>query len=255
MVMAADRKPTPAKLKDDAIVEALFEIRFDMSSIPEVLIGRLTEYGPWKQLSQQRLPAYEIPSAIRKFNPQLRYQPVFELFSPEAEGRRAIRIGPQALSYHLVAPYAGWTRFKPELKQAIEGLFQKADGLVVRRLGLRYLNALRADVHGIRSISDLDLTLEIDGERVGDNVNVNFTVDPASDTACTVRIATPQFIQGVLPASTSVYVDVDVFTHDGYESRKEADVTSWLEAAHTKEKQQFFRLLTSETINSLKEDK
>jgi len=41
----------------------------------------------------------------------------------------------------------------------------------------------------------------------------------------------------------------------GYESRKEADVTSWLEAAHTKEKQQFFRLLTVETINSLKEDR
>ena len=254
MAMAAALKPIPAKLKDDAIVEALLEIRFDMSGLPEVLIGRLSEYGPWKQLSQQRMPAYEIPAAIRQFNPQLRFQPVFEFLSSEAEGRRAIRIGPQVLSYHNVAPYIGWKRFKPELKQAIEGLFQKADGLVVRRLGLRYLNALRADVHGIRSVSDLDLILEIDGERVGDHVNVNFTVDPASDTACTVRVATPQFIQGVLPASTSVYVDVDVFTRDGYESTSKADVVSWLEAAHAKEKQQFFRLLTSDTIKSLEEE-
>ena len=255
VAMAVERKRIPAKLKDDAIVEALLEVRFDMSSIPEVLIGRLSEYGPWKQLSQQRMPGYEIPEPIRQFNPQLRYLPVFELSSPEGEGRRAVRIGPRVLSYHCTAPYVGWERFKPELQQAIEGLFQKANGLVVRRLGLRYLNALRADVHGIQSISDLDLRLEIDGERVGGNVNVNFTVDPGSDTACTVRIATPEFIQGALPANTSVYVDVDVFTHDGYESREEADVTSWLEAAHTKEKQQFFRLLTTETINSLKEDR
>jgi uncharacterized protein (TIGR04255 family) len=253
--MAVERKRIPAKMKDDAIVEALLEVRFDMSIIPEVLIGRLSEYGPWKQLSQQRTPAADIPAPIRQLNPQLRYLPVFELFSPESEGRRAVRIGPQVLSYHCTAPYVGWERFKPELQQAIEGLFQKADGLVVRRLGLRYLNALRPDVHGIRSVSDLDLKLEIDGERVGGNVNVNFTVDPGSDKTCTVRIATPEFIQGALPANTSVYVDVDVFTHDGYESRKEADVTSWLEAAHTKEKQQFFRLLTVETINSLKENR
>ena len=76
-----------------------------------------------------------------------------------------------------------------------------------------------------------------------------------SCTPCTVRIATPEFIKGELPANTSVYVDVDVFTHDGYESREGADVASWLEAAHTKEKLQFFRLLTIETIDSLKEDR
>jgi hypothetical protein len=47
----------PQKLKNDAIVEAIFEIRFDTSTILEVLIGRLADLVPWNGFKQQRLPA------------------------------------------------------------------------------------------------------------------------------------------------------------------------------------------------------
>jgi uncharacterized protein (TIGR04255 family) len=251
----ASGKPIPVKLRDDAIVEALLEIRFEMSTIPEIFFGRMAEYAPWKLLQQRRMPAYEIPAVMRQVNPQLRYQPVFELIPVEADQQRAVRIGPQVLSYHRMAPYVGWKRFKLELNEAIAGLFQKADGLTVHRLGLRYLNALRPDVHRIRSVSDLDLKLEIANELVSGNVNINFNVAVASNTTCTVRVATPEFIQGALPVNTSVYVDVDVFTQDGFQTTERDVVTSWIEDAHTKEKEQFFRLLTPQTIQSLKEEK
>ena len=39
----ATRKHIPAKLKHDAIVEALLEVRFDMTTVPEVLFGRLAD--------------------------------------------------------------------------------------------------------------------------------------------------------------------------------------------------------------------
>lgn len=247
---AGEAKSIPAKLKHDAIVEALFEIRFEMTTIPEVFFGRLAEYAPWKGFTQAPMPAYNIPAALRQADPNLRYQPVFAL----VEGaERAVRIGPQVLSYHRRMPYVGWAKFKPELEEVIAGVFEKADGLRVERLGLRYLNALRTDVHGIKSISDLNLKLEIAGERVSGNANVNFTTGDSSDTVCTVRIATTEFIQGDLPANTSVYVDVDVFTKKGFETKDEAVVKDWIEAAHTKEKEQFFRLLTDATIESLKE--
>jgi uncharacterized protein (TIGR04255 family) len=254
-MVAGTNKPIPVKLRDDAIVEALLEIRFEMSTLPEIFFGRMAEYAPWKLLQQRRMPAYEIPAVMRQVNPQLRYQPVFELIPVETDQKRAIRIGPQVLSYHRMQPYVGWKRFKPELNEAIAGLFRKADGLTVRRLGLRYLNALRTDVHAIRSVSDLDLKLDIANERVSGNVNINFNVDVASNTIGTVRVATPEFIQGSLPANTSVYIDVDVFTQEGFETQEQDVVTSWIEDAHTKEKEQFFRLLTPQTIQLLKEEK
>lgn len=244
-------KTIPEKLKHDAIVEALFEIRFSMSTIPEVFFGRIADYETWKNFKQTQLPFYQIPAVMRQADPNLRYQPLFAL-TEEGE-QRAVRIGPQAIVYSRGMPYVGWKTFKAELEQVIDAMFMKADDLKVERLGLRYLNALRDDLHGIQSVSDLDLKLEIAGERIAESVNINTTTDGGSDTGCTVRIATTDVIQGNLPPSTSVYVDVDVFTKEGFTTADKGFVKDWIERAHAKEKVHFFRLLKESTIASLRE--
>src|SRR5438552_15913338 len=94
-------KPIPRKLKQDAIIEAIFEMRFDTGMIPEILFGRLAEYDGWKGLEQQRLPSYDIPRQLREFDPTLRFAPVFEL--RVGIGHRAIRIATPLLAYHQLA--------------------------------------------------------------------------------------------------------------------------------------------------------
>jgi uncharacterized protein (TIGR04255 family) len=250
--MANGKKLIPERLKNDAIVEALFEARFDTPTIPEIFFGRLADYAPWKEFEQRRLPAYEIPAPLRQADQNLRYYPVFELV--DTKSARAVRIGQHVLSYHRLPPYVGWKKFAPELDQAIDALFSTTRGLTIRRLGLRYLNALRADVHGIASISELDVTVAVAGERVVGNVNLNFATHLSEDTDCTIRVATPEFVQGgVLPAKTSVVIDVDVFTREHFKTAESSAVTNWIEFAHTNEKEQFFGLLTPQTIQNLKE--
>jgi uncharacterized protein (TIGR04255 family) len=249
--MATHKKRIPAKLKHDAIVEALLEVRFDMTTIPEVLLGRLADCPSWKGFEQDRMPAYEIPAFLRQADPNLRYQPVFELHN--AEKNRALRIGGQALSYHRLPPYESWTNFKPELDAAIDALFAKADGLTIRRLGLRYINAIRPELHRISSISELDLTVAVENEAITGNVNVNFTTDLADDTQCTIRVATTEFVQGTLPPNSRVLIDVDVFTKEAFKTNDAQKVKQWVESAHTLEKEQFFRLLTDTTIDALEE--
>jgi uncharacterized protein (TIGR04255 family) len=191
--MAERGRAIPTKLKHDAIVEAILEIRFDMrtGTIPEIFFGRLAEHGPWKGFEQRPLPAYQIPAPLRQADPNLRLQPVFELAAPDKQ--RTIHVGPHVLSYHRLSPYVGWEKFKPELEEAIDGLFSTTEGLSIRRLGFRYMNALQTDVHSIRSILDLDLKLSIADESVSSNVNINFTTEVSNDTNCTVRIATSEF--------------------------------------------------------------
>src|SRR6266513_2687614 len=121
--MASPGKSIPVKLKQDAIVEALLEIRFATPIIPEIFFGRIAEHASWKGFTQAQMPAYNLPAALRQADPTLRYHPVFSLV--EAAGRRAVRIGPQVLSYHRNMPYVGWEKFKPELEDAISGLFEK----------------------------------------------------------------------------------------------------------------------------------
>jgi uncharacterized protein (TIGR04255 family) len=92
-----------------------------------------------------------------------------------------------------MAPYVGWETFRSELAEAIAALFEKADGLSIRRLGLRYLNALLPAAHGIHTMSELDLRLAVADEDVMGNANVNFTTSLSDDTQCTVRIATADY--------------------------------------------------------------
>ena len=245
-------KTVPDKLKRDAIVEAIFEIRFDTKTIAEVLFGRLADFAPWKGFSQKQLPAYQIPAPMRSVDPNLRYAPVFEL--EDQEDHRAVRIGAYVLSYHQKAPYTGWAAFKPKLSQLIEALFAKSEDLTIRRLGFRYLNALSSDVHRIKAVSDLDLKIIVADETLPGNLNLNFTTDLSDKAQCTLRIATADFTQGALPPNTSIVVDVDVFTTETFKTRSEAEVKEWLEFAHTHEKEQFFRLLPTSTIDALKEE-
>jgi uncharacterized protein (TIGR04255 family) len=251
--MARPVHQIPAKLKNDAIVEALVELRFDMPTggLPEIFFVRLAQNPAWKEFEQRMLPTFNIPLVLRESDENLRYQPYFELAAPDK--RCTVRIGSQVLSYHRLAPYVGWDKFQIELKDVVDWLFSQISDLTVRRMGLRYMNALRTDLHSIKSVLDLDLALTVADERVSSNVNINFTNTVGGDALCTVRIATPEFIQGPVPPNTSLYVDVDVFTKEGFRSKNHADVIAWINNAHTAEKQHFFRLLTDQTIEELKE--
>jgi uncharacterized protein (TIGR04255 family) len=245
-------KPIPKKLKHDAIVEAVFEMRFDMESIPEILFGRLVDFSAWSAFQQRRLPAYDLPAPIRQADETLRYQAVFELNDVKANS--SLRIGPQVVSYHQREPYGSWTTFRPRVEEAIDQLFDKAQNVKVHRLGLRYLNALRRELHQVAGVRDIDIEITVSEGTISESLNLNFTQSISSDMRCTVRIATPDFVQGVYPKDTAVFVDVDVFTSQQFRATDRSAVKTWLSAAHEREKEYFFGLLKTTTIDSLRED-
>ena len=61
---------------------------------------------------------------MREADPNLRYQPVFEIRDPKR--KKMVRAGAHVLSYHILAPYVGWAAFQIELNEAIDGLFKAA---------------------------------------------------------------------------------------------------------------------------------
>ncbi|HEY1801647.1 MAG TPA: TIGR04255 family protein [Terriglobales bacterium] len=247
--------PLPIKLKNDAIAEALLEIRFETKTISELFLGRVMDRPEWKNFVPRQLPGYAIPPQIRLFDPNMRYVPVMELAGHDA--KFLVRIGPQVISCHNRAPYFGWSKFKLELDKVVETLFGTTQDLNVTRLGLRYMNALRPSVHKIRSIADLDINLAVSGDAILDSVNLNFKGKLTSDSSCTVRIATKDLVvgnlTGVIPEDMTVYVDVDVFTNETFVTRDLKAVKDWIEFAHTEEKHEFFRLFKQQSIDEMRE--
>lgn len=246
--MANRGTPLPAKIKNDAIVEALLDIRFEApSTIPEVFYGRLIDHPHWKGLPQQRLPAYELPPQARELDPTVRYAPVLQLLGQD--GPSVLRFGPAVLSYHRRAPYNSWSEFQPQLQRVIDSLFDTTENNVkATRIGLRYLNALTPAAHGINSIADLDLKLTIAEDDIKGKVNINLTDQLDACLAYTVRVSTKEFLAGIFPSDISIYVDVDVYTPDGFASSDKAQISQWVKDAHALEKREFFHLFTDSTL-------
>lgn len=133
---------SPTKLKKDGIIEALFEVRFATSIIPEMFVGRLAadiaSMAP--QMALERMPIADLPAPMRRADPNLAYQPTLQLKS--TAGLRVGRVGDNVVSWHLLAPYAGWAVFKPEILQLLERTKKSIDDIRIARAGFRYLNFL-----------------------------------------------------------------------------------------------------------------
>jgi len=238
----------PRKLKTDAIVEALLEIRFEHNDLWEVVVGRIVSADFLKGCQQTRLPIGDMPAQLRDMDPNLRYQPTIQLQRSDL----VVRLGPRVMSVHAAAPYPGWDKFFPILCHATEALFGTASAISIGRLGLRYINAFW-DVHGVTSPRDLQLSINVAGKEIEAfalmhraNDNPEFTTN--------VSIATKQFVAGNVPPQSQLFVDIDVFNENAQGAASVKDVAAWVDAAHDLEKRTFFSLLHEETISRLREE-
>jgi uncharacterized protein (TIGR04255 family) len=206
----------PKKLKTDAILEAVFEIRFepDPSLVSEILFGRFADADEWRAFRQARLPAADIPASIRRADPNLRYQPSIDLGSPD--GGISVRIGPQVIAYSRRGNYPGWDQFGVELERVIYHLYRIIPEAQVSRLGLRYINALRSDAHGIKSIDDMAISISVADGKLLNSMNLNFKSRIGTDFETMSRVASVDLAEGNIPEHATVIVDIDVSTFQGY---------------------------------------
>lgn len=245
----------PKRLKADAILETTFEIRFDTdaSIIPEIMFGRLADAVEWKAFRPARLPTADIPAPIRRSDPNLMYAPAIELTSPD--GGIRVRFGPNSISYTRVGNYPGWDeKLSAEIENAIDHLFKAVHDVTTTRLGLRYINALKSDIHGIKSVGDLAISVTVADDVICDSINLNFKTNVNSDYEATCRIASVDLAQGTIPENATVIIDIDVYTIGTFSTRDAAVVKEWVTKAHQTEKENFFKLLGPDVTARLRED-
>ena len=243
----------PEKLKKDAIVEALCEVRFECdesASLPEIVVGKLAEFELWRDFEKKRLPVSDIPAPIRSSNPSLKNEPILQL--NEANGARAIKIGANVFSFHRLAPYPGWEAFKPEIDQSLDYLFGSFKDFKATRLGFRYLNAFTYEDHEVANPRSLNYTVTVAGTELTEPQNLNYRRQPSEKHTVQVRIASPEFVSGA--KKLHVLVDLDVHTPDGVETVDVGVARNWIEDAHTYEKEEFFALFTDEMMQKLAEE-
>jgi len=241
----------PTRMKDDAIVEALLEVRFEHNGLGELLVGRLANSETFAGYEAQRMPLADVPAPVRESDPNMRYTPTLQLTS--GNSGEVVRLGSNVVSLHLLAPYPGWDAFQARIRALASALYSASDPIVVQRVGLRYINGFTPK-HLIRSIWDLNFDLRVDGERPSDDIGMQYRLYPEGNVVAQVTLASPTYIQGS-PAPDSVCaVDIDVYSNQPLGRLPIDALISWIEAAHTYEKTAFFSLFTSKMVHELVEE-
>jgi uncharacterized protein (TIGR04255 family) len=240
----------PRKLKKDAIVEALWEVRFGSDELPELVVGTLAGNQAWRHYGKTRLALSDVPAAIRNQDPKLRYQATLQLVSREPA--RIIKIGSNVFSYHILRPYCGGEQFETELSATIDFVFGSLANFKATRLGLRYINAMSND-HHIENINDLELTISVAGDRLEPPLNLNYRRASGESHFATVRIVSPEFLTTLPQVALNALIDIDVFTSTTFESSDAMTAKEWVASARTFEKTEFFRLIPAHILERLRE--
>ncbi len=248
----------PRKLRDDAIIEAVCQLQFESTELPEIVIGRLGDGAKWPGFAAMRLSTADIPAPLRNSDPNLKFAPLIAL--RRKDGSRIIQIGERVISYHLVGvkAYCGWDKFKEELASSFGTFFGALPTSKVQKISFRYINAIVADRHLVSDIHNLNLEIRVNGEKLSGPINLNY-VESNETHHTTTRVAHTNFVQIMqgsagLPAGTSAVVDVEVTTPEKFLVSKHEDVMDWVEIAHSREKDAFFKLIPPDVLSNLKED-
>ncbi len=239
----------------DAIIDAIWEIRFDAGKEPEIVVGMVSELEFVKDFNQIRLSTADIPAAVRRADQNLKYQPIF-VFKNE-NGPELVKVGGNVLSYHVSGQhnYIGGDAFKAQLRLVVDNLFSTFKFLKVTRLGYRFVNSLNEKDHRIVSINSLKLNINAGGANIKDDLSLSyFVTNNESSHGTLVRIATPYFVTGSkLPENTVAFIDIDVMTPDGYETSDADQVHDWIQTSHQYKNDAFYGLIPAELSSKLKE--
>ena len=245
----------PRKLKKDAIVEALCEVRFDSSEskeVPELVVGRLADCENWKKFGKARLPISDVPAPVRQQNASLRNQPVLEL--RDSDRARVVKIGSNVVSYHALAPYPGWDSFRPELDDMLDFVFGAFEDFQALRLGFRYVNLVNEKDHLVPDVMALNYSATVAGTQLEPPLNLNYQIARGEEYRATVRIASPDFVPAKIKEPYSALIDVDVSTPEGSTIASVDAAKAWIIKAHDIEKDEFFKLFHPEHLAQLIEE-
>lgn len=244
----------PKKLKKDAIVDAVCEIRFECREAveaPELVVGFLASNSAWRSFQKSRLPAADIPEQLRHADPDLRNHATLELV--DANSGRRVRVGPRTISTGRQNGYPGWPTMLENMQETVDHAFASLEEFRVCRIGLRYVNVLEPEFHNVETIHDLRFRVVVDESPLNGAVNLNF-MKSNEGSHSTVRIASPEFVNSIDPANGVGVIDIDTVC-----ARPELVVdtdsfSDWAVSAHELEKETFFGLFSPESLDAIVEE-
>lgn len=227
----------PKKINPCPILESIVEFRFESPFPHDAIFGIIYNQFKGEYSGLQELPILQLPEAIRKQDPILKYKPYYKLSS---EDRKFLfQIGARVFSLSNLNPYDGWAVFFDKLKNLIEHMKKLSIVDIYTRVGIRYINGFDFNIF----------------EKI--NLSINLGKDSLTDFNSTIRVEVPssqfintlQVINNALIKKAGINGKGSIIDIDTYIENPGKDIIKIVEQGHLEEKKLFFTLLKKEFIN------
>ncbi|NLB30470.1 MAG: TIGR04255 family protein [Alcaligenaceae bacterium] len=239
--------PLPKKLNADPIIDAIIEIRVVVNQpLNSIMPGVLLQAQDVGYLRSQELPAASIPEAVRRSDPNLRYQP---LVRAEFKDGFNLLIGDAVLAVVASMPYVGGVGFKSKATQILTLLLGLPVVERVQRLSMKYTDFIEAE-----SLQQLDTYLNLDlklgsvhaPETLGYDLNLQVEGNEVLHLLRLVALTRLGDKEGLI-LDVDTIKQIDDLPAEAFKPQ----LVSTLDNLHQQSKTQFFSLLTPQALAKL----
>lgn len=246
--MKIEGKKLPTRLTKQPIVDAVAEIRFSTTvDVALILPGFLLRHFPSAQIS--RLPAADMPNALRQSDENLKYQPLLRIVYENF----FFLVGSTTLAVGCALPYPGWSSFFAMIRKVVDIASETQLMTEVSRYSLKYSDVIECDDAGA-ALKYLDIDVRVAEKSVGDGgLNINFM---SAGGRCihlvqVAVIANLELIDGTRKKGALISVD-SISTGPAISmSVFSAEVDNLFSVMHEENKSKFFSCLKEETLEHL----
>lgn len=235
----------PTKLEKVTLVDVVTEFKFKKyKNIEDLFIDIYSVLKP-KGFEYTKLPIMELPQAIREGDPNLAYQPYYQIH----KGKYLISIGPRVLSFNVKGYYSGWSEYKEFILSNIDTFSNIIKDWELEKTSMRYIDFFEhIDIfENINISTSLPENLCDDKISIGSKVIIN-EIHCSNGVNVRMQIANNAqiFIEGSSGMQIGGIIDLDASADNIFDNIDET-----IENLHNKTKKIFFVLLKDNFLTSL----
>jgi len=124
--------------KNNSIVEAVVDIFFETTTFTEIFLNIILGIDGFDAMT--KLPMSQIPEAIRTNDPNLRFQPLYEIHSNTNKDYK-VMLGDGTVGIAINGEYKGWEdSFYPQIQRVFQTILESQKITKINRIGMRYIN-------------------------------------------------------------------------------------------------------------------
>ncbi len=124
----------------NTVVECIFDIFFETDYVAESFFSIISKVDNYDNII--KLPLSQLPEAIRKNDPNLKNQPLYEITSDKNKDYK-VTLGDNVIGIAIVDNYTSWNHsFFPQIKTLFQEILNSKKINKIKRMGLRYVNFL-----------------------------------------------------------------------------------------------------------------